>query len=456
MPPRPRIAPTSILLERFKNKQAKYTTSLQSREKDGLIVDWTVVIRDTNRANRTFKQHRFDDLITAKAFYEQVKREGVPDYVVNLTVKEYENSARAIVLSRLSYLGIPNLVLLLAIDRVRRGSTNPKYNCVADGIVTILRNQLTIPTETKSFQQWIAHCTHLLMTKHTQGTQSVSEDTARHRLRFFKRALKCISDYSDQINGSSVYLPYLSKIDVTLQDARKLLKGQLRSRDTYKPLTLSQINKSIDSVSSINSKMYLLKVLSIGFRPGEALRATYSKVVQGKLLLNQIITKTEHVKDKIQSPEAPISLRLIMRFEEQVNLILTKTDKSELAALSPPVRAMRTTSACHTLYSGANIEVVRQRLGHTSLDMVVRHYNLYSIEDIGSLDPIEYYNIPETIKINNEKVDLSFGLLWDRWILLKTLQVIQKELPDHKNIASEILLEEIGTKKIKKQEVFEF
>lgn len=453
---RPRTAPNLTPLEHYNNKQAKFSVALSRREKDNLVLDWVVVVRDTGRKNRTYKQYRFETALTAKAFFEQVKREGVPEHSVHLTVKEYEQVARDIVLSKLPFLSIPNLPLLLAIDRVRRGSKNVRYTCVADGIVTILRDHLTLPTETKVFQQWIAQCTHLLMTKHAESTADVAEDTARHRLRFFKRALRCLSDYSDQINGSHVYLPYLSKVDVSIQDSRQLLKGDLRSRNTYKPLTLKQIQMSLDSVSSLTAKIHILKVLTIGFRPGEAQRATYSKIVQGKLLLSQIISKTEKVKHKIQSPEAPLSLRLIMRLEEQLNLRLTKDDLAELSALQPPLRAMRTTAACHALFSGGNIEVVRQRLGHTSLDMIVRHYNLYSIEDVGSHEPADYYNIPDAIQLGGEKVEMNFGLFWDRWVLLKTLQVIQAELPSEKQTVVGILLEERGTRKVVRQQVFQF
>lgn len=395
----------------------------------------------------------------AKSFFEQVKSEGVPKNTVNLTIKEYEEPAEAIVLSRLPFVGIPNLPFLFAIDRIRTGSTNKNYTCVADGILTILRDHLALPTERLSFHRWVAVCVHLMLSRHSQGKQSVAHDTAKSRVRFFKRALKCLADYSDQINGSMVYLPFLAQIDTVIADSQRLMKGQIRERATFKPLTLNEVEKSINSLQLIKSKLHLLKVLSMGFRPGEAARATSSKIIQGKLLLNQIITKTtknKKVYDKIQSPEVPLSLRLIIEIEEQLNLSADKKVAKELSEINPPLRAMRTTSSCHSLYSGANIEVVRQRMGHTSLDMEVRHYMLFSINDVGSLTPEEYYKIPNSITVENTVINLEFMKCWDRWVLIRTLKLMRDELPECKNEVSKILINLTSDRPVVDIQSFEF
>lgn len=190
-----RTRPTLKVVEHITRPEQRLSFRLCRRERDGKLYDFVIQVRSTQTKDRFFKQHRFDDGQEAqrafKAFQASYER-AVSTHADS--VKDLEELARSVVFNGDRYAGQISVQFLLALDRVRNASKNPSYHAVANGIVSILGEHNRIQVE--DFNKWLTAVVRLLLTRHSSATSVVSEDTARHRLRFLQRALKCVSDYS--------------------------------------------------------------------------------------------------------------------------------------------------------------------------------------------------------------------------------------------------------------------
>lgn len=80
---------------------------------------------------------------------------------------------------------------------------------------------------------------------------------------------------------------------------------------------------------------------------------------------------------------------------------LTAAEREWLERKAPfPPRCLRTTMACHMIFANLNVEMIRQRLGHTSLKLLVHHYDKHPVPDVGTREPAEYYRLPEALTVD--------------------------------------------------------
>jgi hypothetical protein len=412
---------------------------------DGTTGDWAVELRTTSRTARRYRLKTFDDELSASSYFKLALGEGFAGPTVSAaTIDERLDDARALVLSRRPYPLAPDVNFLLAVDRVRSESTDGRYHSVGDGISVILRDRQQIPTDVDAFEGWLTECLALLHTRHAYATTAVSQDTAKHRTRFFTRALRCLADYSRLIHGGELYLSALARVETIVKDGKRQLRSQLTLRDTYRPLTLPDVQRFLADFNSLAARLHILKTLAMAFRPGETERCTPDKIIQGKLIVRSVVTKTERTAHRLVNPEAPLSLRVLTRLQAEAGFTPAREELQLLANHSPPARVLRTTAACHLLYSGAGVEVVRQRLAHASIDMAVRHYLSFPIPDVGSRTPEEYYSLPEQLLVDGKDVAPCAGFPWDRWVLLETLRQVRDHAPGSFELLKEIVLEESG------------
>lgn len=417
------------------------TVSLGRRlNPDGISYLWVVQLRSSLRKVKFYKLHKCEDVSEAQKLFEAFRSGSKDPFNVshNETIDDLLELAAKIVDHDHKLAIPPTLALLFAVDRHKSTTTNKQYHTIGDACIRLLQSQLTLPPplDTDLWRTYIKTITKILVTKSVQRTV-VAEDTAKHRLRFLRRALLVLTDYSHCFPAGMEYSAQAAKAPALIKDVHSRAKD-IRARATYKPLTLSEINKLLSHAPTFQLKLHLLKLLSFGFRPTEGLKAEYIHIIQGKLALKQIITKVKPAHlNKIFDPESTLILRVLLKSQ----LPLQPSDKVWLEKeLTLPLKQLRTTCACHILYSGASVEDVRQRLGHTSIDMAIRHYNASPVADIGNLNPEEYYDLPERISVRG--VTVGDPLAFDRYLLLKLLHIASNDFPDFKEQVISTILEE--------------
>lgn len=246
------------------------------------------------------------------------------------------------------------------------------------------------------------------------------------------------------ISGAKLYLALAAKAPSICEEALSLGRKNLTMRDTYKPLTKSEIERFLNEAPTVALKFLILKTLALGSRPDEARRASYAHVVQGKITLREIVGKTEKYKDRIANPQASTALRLILRLETELGVVLRNQDNVWLKKKSNfCLRELRTTTACHVLFSGAGIDVVKERLSHVNLEMAIHHYNLYNITDVANMRPQNYYELPEKAVVGGLDILSYEHWAFDKYLIVLLLKMLQSSFGPEREAIAKIMIDEV-------------
>ena len=182
-----------------------FTVSLWRRYRNGSVEAFTVMARATSRHTaRKRSRHSFVAETEARTFFEQVCH--APQQALQPhanTVHSHLEEARAIVLAGATWTKPVTLQLLLAVQRVRSISQNTRYHQQADAICKILHHKTQMPhcLDEAKFFAWVRECLTCLLTTRLSAKgelvteASISQDTAKHRVLFFNRALQTLLVY---------------------------------------------------------------------------------------------------------------------------------------------------------------------------------------------------------------------------------------------------------------------
>lgn len=418
------------------NRQGKgYSVSLWYNLQTGV---YAVQSRKTSASKRDSKVEKFVNKLDAEKYFEAVLRGNLSPFGISqsLNLESYMEQAKSIVRCEDLQKSPPHLTLLFAIDRVKTRSRDLKaknYLSTANSCLKILRECTSLPSprDTQGWRSWGKKCASLLIST-SFSPKKVAFDTAKSRMSFFLRALQCLVDYGYLFPSGEGYSQSAIQAISAAKEFRKIhLSRETKKRETFKPISASKIEKLVKSETDFKKQLFVLKTL-FGFRPSEALACSSAHLADGKVNLPALVTKTVSDSDKqpdIARPYAPLFLRVICRIEKTWPAYKLADFKNvRPKGDSVCLRRLRTIAACHIYFSTKDINAVKERCGHQTIEMGARHYAKFVSEIEVNQDQTSghYYETEGGVFLSdgeNEKEIAKDELGYDKFLLSLLLEV---------------------------------
>jgi integrase len=402
---------------------------------------YAVLTRGVSKTNRQSRVEKFTERHHAEAFLARVVRGEDSPYERKavLRVDDAVDLARALVERETPTRELPSLPLLFAIDRVKsksRDSQARDYLSTAHGCLRLLTSLQALPSARAplEWRTWGKAAALVLMKTPLSSGDTVAYDTAKSRMAFFCRALQALVDYGHLFPDGAAYSAAALQALNAAKDARKhSLARVTRRRETYRPLSADEVRALVAGLPDLQRRVYVLKTL-FGFRPSESFALRSKHIFDGKVQLALVVTKTT---DELgQAPDlapvhAPLFLRFLCRVEEAFQLTLPHFEGVFPKGSDMCLRRLRTVAACHVLYATRDINAVKERCGHQTLEMAHGHYARY-VSAIGvpaGVTPEAYYGIEGGIWLDDSTELAKDDNAWDRFLLSLVFDLVLPELP---------------------------
>lgn len=325
--------------------------------------------------------------------------------------------------------------LLAAIDREVSLSEHKRRLNHRNYVAQLLKDHQRMPTDPRYFIQWLDECFAILTTKTLTGVLSYA--TVIERIATFKRMLMLVAKYP------YVFAPVFQEVVRLVPERAEYWKRQASQRSmqrqSFAPLTLAELDDFLHAAPSLQVRLHILTVLTMGFRPSEARDITNEHIQDGKVVLRNLTTKVRGVK---AMPTAPVVLKLLLTFKQP----LTAKDKKWLSREAEyNLRQLRTTTAVHLFFSTKDPILVMGRLGHKTMRMIQEHYVLMRPKDLENdvIKAAEYYGV-KPVTVNGVNVSQE-ATAWDNYILYLTLNAMHKASTPNEFEAVKLLLIRLTT-----------
>lgn len=448
-------------------ESAGVSISLTARYKGGVITMWGVTVRTTSSVNRQQRTNAFSNELDAYRHYAKIVENPWEAFASSAEgIEGNLDRAKAIFVRNEKQDMVPSLPLLYAVDRLRLDSNDPKYFNIQDASLRLMEglHSLPSPHNEVEFEAWVKKCLAALFTQKITKDGRVEKaiianDTANHRKRFFTRAMKVLVDFHRLFPSGVSYAARAARVGSLAKDAKKAQEQNIRDSEPIKPLGRAQFEEFLNSAPSVALKLYILKVVAGVFRAPEAKAANLEHVKFGKVNLREIGTKKKLRKKKIVNPSANLALRTLVRTEHEFGVSFNADDRRWLKNKKDyTIRCLRTTAACNLIFCGGGnfLETLRHRGGWSSLKVIFDNYDAYGLDDIGSSNSSQYYELPSRIIVQG--IDVGSGEVcdYDRYILLLTLKTLRGEFENQVERIMEMVSDEVQERKSFEQVDFIF
>lgn len=369
------------------------------------------------------RKWRFSKLAAAEAFLTRLKAGDEKTLAKRVErTEDYIKAAREILSSPgKAFRGQVKFTLLAAMEKLDARTSHHARLSQRDTLCRRLSDLNAIPKKTSKFLDWLERALDVLVQSKDPDCR-LATNTIHNRISLFRSILSKLSEFSYAFGPT--YSHNATLVAQRCKSKLRKISALARAGEHFHPLTKSEIEMLISAAPTFALKLRLLAQLSGGFRAGqETERARYDHLVNGKLLLREIVTK---VKDVSRSPQAPLALRVILRLGYE----LTDHDKIWLSDEIPfAQRRLRATTASHLVYSRAEYMEVVERLGHADLAMMTRHYCKFRPADVNdSVSPDQYYGV-KSVRVDGVEVAQGESC-YDKFILFQLLRVLKEKSLD--------------------------
>lgn len=369
-----------------------------------------VVLKGTTARFRKQRTWVFADKASAESWFQSLEM-GAPealstfDETVGARLQDAEkvlkDPNRGYSFPRTICLAIAMVHFLSSAANTRK--SHLRYTRVAD----LLMDFNTLPTA-EGFDDWLSDC----LTRLFDG--AVAKKTIRERAQIFGRA--CIAvEQAPGVFGNALSTR-MREVQGRIKNITTLELKKAPKQKNFQPLSLAEIRNLLDDCPNVASKMQVLKSLASGLRPPEVTRLQIDFIESKKIRMDKIVTKVQ-VKGR---PEAGLLLHCILLWQSRIPTLVPQpadlkwfTRESGVA----PYR-LRSTFAAHQVYSGMDPGTVADKLGHTDMTMVIKHYAKNRPPGAGD-EPRRYYN-PDDLVIAGYDLK-SECTLYEQYLFCLTL-----------------------------------
>jgi integrase len=377
----------------------------------GRTVAWWVNTKVAGVARRTFT---FDSEHNARQFYQNLVESGVGAIPAEESVEDRLHDAKEILRNPSGRFDFPKtLSLAFALDRALGKTSVPDHEKHRENTFRALTDRNTLP-QVEDFESWFHGCLRILGNHKVRRVDApIGRSALRKRIQFFRRALEKVAAFPSVFGDALA-----TKTAAAVTQARILGRVQVQGaveEHSHAPLGLDEIQEVLDSAPGLNEKLFVLRSLCCGLRPGEVLRLQEKHVVRGRLVLSKVITKTRVDK----RPPATLPLLLCLRFGGP------PSSRWLASQIGVAAYRFRTTLATHLVFCGVDVNSVAEFLGHRTSEMVVRRYS--TVKPPGAGDKPDAYYRTGRISVKQGSVEVEAGVslsAYHRWLLVQVLKVL--------------------------------
>jgi integrase len=188
-------------------------------------------------------------------------------------------------------------------------------------------------------------------------------------------------------------------------------RSSAREERNREPLTVAEIREMAESCESFDELSLLLLYLSMGFRAGEAERASVKNLAATGVFEFEGVTTKEKVR---QLPQAPFVARVILLIGDSAKELRPEVDR----------RRFRATCAVYLNLSGWPTQRIYLRLNHANMTMCNTRYAKTAPKDIGARAVEDYLDVATTFSVvddgaasEDERVKVIRENFWDLFVL---------------------------------------
>ncbi|MBC7661537.1 MAG: site-specific integrase [Chitinophagaceae bacterium] len=256
-----------------------------------------------------------------------------------------------------------------------------------------------------------------------------------------------------------------------LEDLNRL--GELNAVEPIRPLSFLELEKAAQEICKLQNKRIIVQFLiflTFGFRKSDGLSLRFDDMSSaGEIQMNEVEKKNRKRRamsgKKLHPHQSTFDLACLLAFQDNLRLSLHPNDKrlinKPIQDFGFSIRALRTTAAVALIKSGATIEEIQRRLGHTTLKMIVDRYTHemlpgekrgQNIDEYFDLSPPDTRNpLKGGIVVGGNQLWNLEYFSWDRYVHGLCLRLISEHFdPDEWIKFKDILFAELDfrTKKV--------